>query len=156
APEPPRVDPEALGSALLAYAERHGAPGPVLESARALASGRARAVLTGQQPGLFGGPLYTVHKAATAVRLARELASRPGAGPVVPVFWNHSDDHDFEEANRAFLVNPNQDVQRLRLEVEGRGRAIRAVPVGAGVEHALAAVADFLPASEFRDAALEL
>ncbi len=60
----------------------------------------ALVVTTGQQPGLFGGPLYTVHKAIAAVALARELASRWDR-PVIPVFWLAGDDHDHAEAGRA-------------------------------------------------------
>lgn len=148
--------PGELGRALEDYATRHGAPPPVIENARRLGRGEAYVVVTGQQPGLFGGPLYTVHKAATAVRLARELSSRPGAPKVVPVFWNHTDDHDLDEVNRAFFVNQNLDLQRVRLEIPHGGEAIRDVAVGRAMERALAAAGDLLPRSEFRDAALDV
>ncbi|HEX4824290.1 MAG TPA: bacillithiol biosynthesis cysteine-adding enzyme BshC [Candidatus Polarisedimenticolaceae bacterium] len=62
---------------------------------RALRSG-ACAVVTGQQTGLFLGPLYTLYKAAAAIRLARWLAERWKA-PVVPVFWLQTEDHDAAE-----------------------------------------------------------
>lgn len=65
-----------------------------------LAAG-ASAVVTGQQVSLFGGPLLTLLKAATAVRLAAE-ASRAGR-PHVPIFWLASEDHDFDEVNQATL-----------------------------------------------------
>ena len=55
----------------------------------------ARAVITGQQVGLFGGPAYTLHKAATAIRRAQE-ASAAGT-PTVPIFWLATEDHDFAE-----------------------------------------------------------
>jgi bacillithiol biosynthesis cysteine-adding enzyme BshC len=152
-----RVAPPAeLGAAFEAYAARHGAPEAVLANARALGRGEAQVVVTGQQPGLFGGPLYTVHKAATAVRLARELSAQPGAPRVVPVFWNHSDDHDLDEVNRAFFVNPNMDLQRLRLDLEHGGEAIRDVAIGREMERVLAAAGDLLPRTEFRDAVLEV
>jgi bacillithiol synthase len=54
-------------------------------------------VTTGQQPGLFGGPLYTLGKALTAIELANLLQERTGV-PVAPVFWAATDDTDFEEA----------------------------------------------------------
>jgi bacillithiol biosynthesis cysteine-adding enzyme BshC len=58
--------------------------------------GGAAAVLTGQQVGLFLGPLYTIYKAASAVRVARALAAESGH-PVVPVFWLQTEDHDLPE-----------------------------------------------------------
>lgn len=60
-------------------------------------------VTTGQQPGLFTGPLYSVHKALSAAALARLLESRWDR-PVVPVFWSAGDDHDWAEANHAAWV----------------------------------------------------
>jgi bacillithiol synthase len=61
----------------------------------ALASGAA-AVVTGQQVGLFLGPLYTLYKAASAVVVARALAAETGV-PVVPIFWLQTEDHDVVE-----------------------------------------------------------
>lgn len=55
-------------------------------------------MLTGQQAGLCGGPLYNVYKAITAVKLADNLEKKLGR-PVVPVFWVASEDHNFSEAD---------------------------------------------------------
>ena len=56
----------------------------------------AAAVVTGQQVGLFLGPLYNLYKAASAIRVARALEESTGA-PVVPVFWLQTEDHDLPE-----------------------------------------------------------
>lgn len=73
------------------------------------------AVVTGQQPGLFGGPLYSLIKAMSAVAAARELESDTGQ-PVVPVFWIEGDDHDFEEIRNAWLIDRSASPQPFRYE----------------------------------------
>ncbi|MBA3894509.1 MAG: bacillithiol biosynthesis BshC, partial [Gemmatimonadales bacterium] len=60
----------------------------------------ALAVTSGQQPGLFTGPLYTIHKALSTAALARVLERQWGR-TVVPIFWIAGDDHDFAEASVA-------------------------------------------------------
>src|SRR3954468_12415509 len=57
------------------------------------------AVVTGQQVGLFLGPLYTVYKAAGAIAIARAIERETGVR-AVPVFWLQTEDHDFEEICR--------------------------------------------------------
>ncbi|HEU4453142.1 MAG TPA: bacillithiol biosynthesis cysteine-adding enzyme BshC [Longimicrobium sp.] len=69
-------------------------------------------VTTGQQAGLFTGPLYTVHKILTAVRLAEALERELGV-VVLPVFWAASEDHDFAEVNHAFAVSGDGDLHRV-------------------------------------------
>jgi len=65
----------------------------------ALALPGTTCVVTGQQVGIFLGPLYTLHKAATAVARARWLAERTGR-PCIPVFWLQTEDHDWTEVAR--------------------------------------------------------
>jgi len=66
-------------------------------------------VTTGQQPGLFGGPLYNVYKALTLVRLAETLETALGK-PVLPLFWVGSEDHDWEEANHTCIVGVDNEL----------------------------------------------
>lgn len=68
-------------------------------------------VTTGQQAGLFTGPLYTVHKILSAIRLAEALEQALGV-VVLPVFWAASEDHDFAEVNHAFAVAEDGELRR--------------------------------------------
>jgi bacillithiol biosynthesis cysteine-adding enzyme BshC len=79
------------------------APGTDAARARLNTPG-ALVVTTGQQPGLFTGPLYTIHKAFAAAALARVLERR-WQRPVVPLFWIAGDDHDYAEASAANWVD---------------------------------------------------
>lgn len=73
------------------------AKGPARDRLAAAANGQGLLITTGQQPGLFGGPLMTFVKALTARALADELEAMLGM-PVAPVFWAATDDADFDEA----------------------------------------------------------
>jgi bacillithiol biosynthesis cysteine-adding enzyme BshC len=63
-------------------------------------------VITGQQPGLLGGPLLTVYKALTAIAFADWLEDRLST-PVIPLFWIAADDTDFAEIRSLFIVSPD-------------------------------------------------
>lgn len=93
----------------------------VLEGARALSKRGTFAVVTGQQPGFLVAPLYSVYKALQAVRLARALAQL-WERPVVPLFWNHADDHDIAEVHHAWVLNPHLDLQKIALAGLASGR----------------------------------
>jgi bacillithiol synthase len=72
-------------------------------------------VTTGQQAGLFTGPMYTIHKILTAIRLADELEQALGI-VVLPVFWSASEDHDFAEVNHADVVDGAGKLRRLAVQ----------------------------------------
>jgi bacillithiol biosynthesis cysteine-adding enzyme BshC len=71
-------------------------PSPARDAHLAALRRGAAAVVTGQQVGLFLGPLYTLYKAASTIRVAHALAVESGR-PVVPVFWLQTEDHDLPE-----------------------------------------------------------
>lgn len=92
---------DATYPASVAAAGRLGLPG-------------ALAVTTGQQPGLFTGPLLTIHKALSA-RAVAAILEREWQRPVVPVFWVAGDDHDFAEAGRTSWLSASGDLVTARL-----------------------------------------
>jgi uncharacterized protein YllA (UPF0747 family) len=75
---------------------RRGAPTRALEHGRLLADRRTVAIVTGQQAGLFGGPLFTLLKAMTALKLADQVSREHGV-PAIAIFWIDAEDHDWEE-----------------------------------------------------------
>lgn len=117
----------------------------------------ALAITTGQQPGLFTGPLYTIHKALSAAALARVLERRWDR-PVVPVFWVAADDHDFAEASQASWTAADGSLVTLSLPPRPADAPLTPMyrePLGPGLDAALEKLAADLPTSEFRDTTLE-
>ncbi|HSY41366.1 MAG TPA: bacillithiol biosynthesis cysteine-adding enzyme BshC, partial [Polyangia bacterium] len=86
-------------------------------SLAALAGGGTAVVVTGQQVGLFLGPLYSFYKAASAVAAARALAAESGAR-VVPLFWLQTEDHDFAEIASATVAGGGGAPVKLSLPDE--------------------------------------
>ena len=84
-----------LASVLRAQQQRRGAPPAALAAAERLSDPRTVAVLTGQQAGLFGGPLFTILKALTALKLAEQWRGTRRAGR--GVFRIEAEDHDWDE-----------------------------------------------------------
>jgi uncharacterized protein YllA (UPF0747 family) len=84
--------------------ERLGTRSDVLEKLRAVSRREAFLVVTGQQPGLFGGPLLTAYKAFTSVALA-DILEGTLSRPVVPLYWCGSDDTDFAEIRAVTLLS---------------------------------------------------
>lgn len=143
APELSSSHREALANALLEQADLYKAGEPARANIERLRGGAA-AVVTGQQVGLFGGPLLTLLKAATAIRKAAD-ATQVSGREHVPVFWLASEDHDIAEVDHVFF--PAKDhVARLSIDLNQGG-----APVPAGslrtapcVESALATAEEIL------------
>jgi bacillithiol biosynthesis cysteine-adding enzyme BshC len=100
-----------------------GASSKTLENITRLRAGAA-ALVTGQQVGLFGGPLFSIFKALTAVKLADE-ATRSGVD-CVPVFWLATEDHDLAEVNHISIPASDGSLPKLTAPTQGSPDA----PVG--------------------------
>jgi bacillithiol biosynthesis cysteine-adding enzyme BshC len=114
-------------------------------------------ITTGQQPGLFTGPLYTIHKALSAVALARSL-ERVLDAPIVPVFWISSDDHDWAEVDHADLIGVDNELHRVRVAAPARAGELplHRLPVGPDIEAAVAEMTELLPQTEFTPQYIDL
>lgn len=137
--KPRRVSADVLAAVL---------PGPGRDR---LAAGEVLVVSTGQQPGLFTGPLYTISKALSAAALARCLEAERKV-PVVPVFWVAGDDHDFAEANHTSILNEAGELVRIVLRERPADALLLPLfrePCEPGSGAALQALRAALPETEF-------
>jgi bacillithiol synthase len=71
------------------------------------------AVVTGQQLGILGGPLYTFYKIITAIKLCTHLSDRYDNYHFIPVFWLEGDDHDFDEVRSINVLNDNNELNKI-------------------------------------------
>lgn len=107
-------------------------------------------VTTGHQAGLFTGPLFTIHKILSAIRLASALESALNR-PVAPLFWIASDDHDWAEVNHVDVLDRKNELHRIVVESpsDSPPLSMRNRLLGPGVETAFTQLTEVLPPSEF-------
>jgi len=145
-----------LSAILATQLERRHAPQPARDAAARLSDQRTVAVVTGQQAGLFGGPLYTLYKALTAIKLAAQVASEYHV-PAVAVFWVESEDHDWDEVASCSVLDTEFHRQAIILPPPpGAGHApIGLLNLGHEINAAIDQLAATLPPSEFTASLLE-
>lgn len=107
------LDP-LLARAMAAYHQRLGASPASLANIERLARGEAVAAVAGQQPAPLGGPLYSLHKTASTVGLARTITARTGIA-AVPLFWMHGEDSDFAEIRHASVTDAGLELHDFAL-----------------------------------------
>lgn len=121
-----------------------------------LKSSTTFAVVTGQQVGLFGGPLYTIFKAVTTIKLAEKLKGKFLSYDFVPVFWMEGEDHDFAEMNHINVLdddNKPAKIEYLHGEVmpERNLGAIGELTFDSSIENTFAALEASLRKTDFTD-----
>ncbi len=136
--------------ALARQLERRGAPPAAKEAAAKLAHPATVAIVTGQQAGAFGGPLYTLLKAATTIQLARKVSAEHGV-MAVPIFWVDAEDHDWDEVRTAQILNRDLALAEVSLGASAGddGRPVAARVLDDRVEDTLGALEVLLPPTEF-------
>ncbi len=127
-----------------------GASAKTMENLDRLAGDRCRAVVTGQQVGLFTGPAYTIYKALTAVRLAE--AYRRRGMEAVPVFWMATDDHDLEEVGRTWILAADSTPKSVQFAQKSEGNRLPVGPIAfdPSIAGHLDQFLQSLPDSEFK------
>lgn len=104
-------------------------------------------VVTGQQLGVYGGPLFTVYKTITTILLARKWELKLKK-PVIPVFWLADEDHDFEEI--ASVGIPNYDAfKSISLDQQGNGHPVSVQEIKSTIKKFIDSVKGELPDTDF-------
>ena len=123
-----------------------------LENIRLLEKAGSYCVFTGQQVGIFGGPLYTFYKAISAIKLAKSFSQKFGKN-LIPLFWLASDDHDFEEVKSIGLLDKENNFVQLdylpREDVSGK--SMSKISLDENIEKLLSQLKDCFFQTEFED-----
>ena len=144
-----------VADVLRAQQERREAPAAARAAAELLRDPRAVAVVTGQQACLFGGPLFTLLKALTALKLADMVRSQHQI-PVVAIFWIDAEDQDWDEVSSCTVLDAELRARTIRLpSPRHAGEApVASIRLGEEILNALNELEAALPNTEFLPALL--
>jgi bacillithiol biosynthesis cysteine-adding enzyme BshC len=144
-----RVDRQHVCDALEAMNHSWGAGEATQKNIDLLREPDCIAVVSGQQAGLFTGPLYTIYKALSAVKLAGCLQQRNTKA--VPVFWIAAEDHDFAEVAKAEFIGRDCQLKNVAVtsEMHREGRPVGHVKLDESIDAVVNDLFELLPASEF-------
>ena len=146
-----QVDRNELADALAAMNQHWGAPQETLNNINLLRDADCVAVVSGQQAGLFTGPLYTVYKALSAVKLAGCLRQR--GTKAVPVFWIAAEDHDFIEVAKAEIIGRDCQLKQVDVstDLHREGQPVGRVVLDDSINAIIDQLFELLPNSEFAE-----
>lgn len=117
---------EELVEGLLSENKSLGATEKTITNVKLLGEENTFAVVTGQQMGIFLGPLYTTYKTLTTVKLCEKLKIWFPDKNFVPVFWMETEDHDFAEASKNYFLNQQGNL----FEANYKNAPDKKIPVG--------------------------
>lgn len=146
-----------LVDGLLEDAKRWEGRKQTMKNIEALAKPETLAVVTGQQVGLFGGPLFTFYKALSAVLWAKEVQKATGR-PTVPIFWMETSDHDFYEINTIRILDLDGDEITLSLSnpPKEKRRVVGSITFNGEIEQLVHRLWGLMPANTYRGPLLEM
>ncbi|MBX2992743.1 MAG: bacillithiol biosynthesis cysteine-adding enzyme BshC [Bacteroidetes bacterium] len=155
-----QLDRQALSRVLLEQNSSFGCSQKTLDNIELLKKPTTLAIVTGQQVGLFGGPLYTVFKTVTAIKLAEKLKAKFPSLDFVPAFWIEGEDHDFAEMNHTYLLDSDNKPVRIEYlhgdEMPERNLgAIGELMFDASLEKTLSSLGSSLQKTEFTPGLLD-
>jgi bacillithiol biosynthesis cysteine-adding enzyme BshC len=146
-----KVDRNKVADALAAMNQRWGAPQETFDNINLLRESDTVAVVSGQQAGLFTGPLFTIYKALSAVKLAGCLRTRNTKA--VPVFWIAAEDHDFAEVAKAEIIGRDCQLKQVNVstDLHSEGQPVGRVALDESINGIIDQLFELLPNSEFAE-----
>nr|NHJ85489.1 bacillithiol biosynthesis BshC [Asgard group archaeon] len=140
-----------LKEVLMKYNKSINAHDNTLANIELVENKNTKFVITGQQPGLFTGPLYTIYKTFSAINYAKLYSTNDLH--LIPMFWNASEDHDIAEVNNIWILNKDNDVIPVKVESDDHfGKSIERIELDKPkIRSIVSFLLDNLPETEFSD-----
>ena len=147
---------DAIAAVLEAQQHRRGAPQEARDATALLRDPRSVAIVTGQQAALFGGPMFTLLKAITAIQLAAHVREQFGV-PAVPIFWIEGEDHDWDEVKKCGVLDGEQCLREIEIgnPPGAHHTAVARVHLDDSASAAINALEATLPKTEFTSALID-
>lgn len=125
-------------------------PEEAIENAKKLSDEKVFTVITGQQAGFMGGPLYTAYKIATAINVSEKFNRDFPDFHFVPLFWLASEDHDFEEINHVNFIKDGE-IGKIKFDWHDKGRSVYDIPLSEKIFDLTGTYFQYLPLSPHRE-----
>ncbi|MCC3357574.1 bacillithiol biosynthesis cysteine-adding enzyme BshC [Bacillus sp. REN16] len=119
---------EKLVDHLLSFNKRLNYHTQTIDNINKLLDPRSVVVIGGQQAGVLTGPLYTIHKIVSIIKLAKEQEEKLNV-PVIPVFWIAGEDHDFAEINHLYVNLQNGIRKRALPQYHNRKMMVSSIEI---------------------------
>jgi bacillithiol biosynthesis cysteine-adding enzyme BshC len=147
---------DAIADLVQAQQRSRGAPEAAISATALLRDPQTVAVVTGQQAGLFGGPLFTLLKALTAITQAEQVRAEHGV-PAVAVFWIDAEDHDWDEVKACSVLDAEMKPLSIAAGDPPHAHAgpVARVRLDESVTAAINALEAAMPATEFTPAIVD-
>jgi len=125
------------------------------ENINSLNKDNSLAVVTGQQLGIFGGPLYTIYKTITTIKLSSDLNKKYPQFNFIPVFWMEGDDHDFNEVNNFQIFDNRNELYNISyddgIESDVNRGSVGSIQFGSQIENVFSKLDEALRDSDFKE-----
>ena len=124
-----------------------------------LSDNKTLAIVTGQQLGILGGPLYTFYKIITAIKLSKFLSERYDDFNFVPVFWLEADDHDFNEVRTIKTIDEGNSLVTIgykeEIEEDDLKQSVGLINLDSSINNFFEKLSSGLKETEFKPVMIE-
>jgi len=141
---------KALSRTLVDYNQSLGVRQSTLKQISKLENDNCFIVTTGQQSGIFTGPLFTIYKALTVIQLAHRLKEQHPDCDFVPLFWSSTEDHDLDEIDHLTVINEKGDAELFKISIKNERQIPQYLKFGQGARDLWRRLDELAPDNDYK------